>query len=273
MPNYMCATCGVQFASTLEPPQHCPICEDPRQYVNPNGQNWTTLEELRQTHSNVFKPQEPGLLGIGTEPTFAIGQRALLIQTPSGNVLWDCISLIDGTTVEQIQTLGGLSAIAISHPHFYSAMVEWSHAFGSIPIYLHAANREWVMRPDPVIVFWDSETYSLGEGLTLIHCGGHFPGSAVLHWAAGAEGRGVLLTGDTIFVVPDIRYVTFMYSYPNLIPLPAQAVERILQAVEPFAFDRLYSIWFDRVVVSDAKAVVSRSADRYLQAISKGISE
>lgn len=272
MANYICTTCGVQFAATPEPSAHCPICEDERQYVNPNGQAWTTLADLRQGHTNVFRPQEPGLTGIGTEPAFAIGERALLVQTPGGNILWDCVSLIDQATVDQVQALGGLSAIAISHPHFYSSMVEWSHAFGHIPIYLHAANREWVMRPDPAIIFWDTPTYALGSGLTLIHCGGHFPGSTVLHWPAGAEGRGVLLAGDTIFVVPDTRYVTFMYSYPNFIPLPARTVERIVQAVEPFAFDRIYGIWFDRILASDAKAAIARSAARYIQAISQGIS-
>lgn len=146
-------------------------------------------------------------------------------------------------------------------------MVEWSHAFGGTPIYLHSANREWVMRPDPGIVFWDGPTLSIGSGVTLIHCGGHFPGSAVLDWAAGAEGRGAPLAGDTIFVVPDCRHVTFMYSFPNLIPLPAESIERILAAVEPFRFDRLYGIWFDRVVMSDAKDMVARSAARYLQSI------
>ncbi len=272
MPHYICTTCGVQFSATAEPPEHCLICEDERQYVNAKGQTWTTLAELRADHTNSFKPQEPNLIGIGTEPTFAIGQRALLVQRPEGNVLWDCISLIDQATIDQIEALGGLSAIAISHPHFYSSMVEWSHAFGGVPIYLHAANRKWVMRPDPVIVYWDSPTYSLGRGLTLINGGGHFPGSAILHWADGAEGRGVLLSGDTIFVVPDTRYVTFMYSYPNFIPLPAPAVERIVQAVEPFAYDRIYGIWFDRVVTADAKGAVARSKARYLRAISEGLS-
>lgn len=272
MPHYICTTCGVQFSATPEPPEHCPICEDERQYVNAQGQSWTTLADLRANHTNSFKPQEPNLVGIGSEPTFAIGQRALLIQRPGGNVLWDCISLIDQATIDQVQALGGLSAIAISHPHFYSSMVEWSHAFGGIPIYLHTANRQWVMRPDPAIVYWDSPTYSLGDGLTLINGGGHFPGSAILHWADGAEGRGVLLSGDTIFVVPDTRYVTFMYSYPNFIPLPAPAVERIVQSVEPFVYDRIYSIWFDRVVTADAKGAVARSKARYLRAISEGLS-
>ena len=187
MPNYSCITCGIQFAATNEPPDHCPICEDERQYVNPNGQQWTTSEELRRDHHNEFKPKEPGLIGIGTRPHFAIGQRALLVQTPEGNVLWDAPHMIDEASIEEMQKMGGHSAIAISHPHFYRAMVDWSQAFGNVPIYIHAADREWVMRPDPAIVFWESETYSLGEGLTLVNCGGHFEGSSVLHWAAGAD--------------------------------------------------------------------------------------
>lgn len=267
MPHFMCQTCATQFAASAEPPAHCPICEDERQYVNPHGQTWTTLEELRATHHIVFKTEEPALTGIGIEPAFAIGQRALLIHRPEGNILWDCIPLLDEAAVEQVQALGGLSAIAISHPHYYSAMVEWSHAFGGVPIYLHAADQAWVMRPDPAIVFWAGETYPLGEGVTLIHCGGHFTGSSVLHWAAGAQGRGALLTGDTLYVPFDTRYVSFMYSYPNLIPLPVKAIERMVEALEPYPFERLYAAWFDKVVTTEAKAAVARSVQRYVRAI------
>jgi glyoxylase-like metal-dependent hydrolase (beta-lactamase superfamily II) len=266
MANYICATCGVQFADMDGLPEHCPVCEDERQYVGWGGQTWTTLEALRADYHNVIKSVEPGLTGIGTHPTFAIGQRALLVQTAQGNILWDCISLIDDPTMAAVQALGGISAIAISHPHFYSSMVEWSHAFDA-PIYLHAADRQWVMRPHPGIVFWEGETSSLGTGVTLIRCGGHFPGGTVLHWAAGAEGRGALLSGDILQVVSDRRYVSFMYSYPDLIPLPASAVRRIVAAVEPFQFDRIYGGWWDRVVATDAKAAVARSAERYIAAI------
>jgi hypothetical protein len=181
--------------------------------------------------------------------------------------LWDCISLLDNPTIAAVRTLGGIAAIAISHPHFYSSMVEWSHAFDA-PIYLHADDRQWVMRPDPAIVFWEGETHSLMDGVTLVRCGGHFAGSAALHWAAGGEGRGALLTGDTLQVVSDRRFVTFMYSYPNSIPLPAAAIRRIVGAVEPFAFDTLYGGWWDRIVAPDAKGAVARSAERYIAAIS-----
>jgi len=267
MPNYICMTCGTQYPTAQEPPSHCPICEDERQYVGWNGQTWTTLEVLCADHHNVFKTIEPGLTDIGTEPKFAIGQHAFLVQSPGGNVLWDCISLIDDQTIAEVKALGGLSAIAISHPHFYSSMVEWSYAFGRVPIYLHESNREYVMRPDLVIVFWKGETQSLSGGLTLIRCGGHFVGSTVLHWAAGDEGRGVLLTADTINVVANRRYVSFMHSFPNLIPLPASEVRRVARAVEPFRFDRIYGGWPGSVVASDAQAAVARSAERYLRAI------
>ena len=224
------------------------------------------MDHLRTDHHNVFRDEERGLTGVRTEPEFAIGQRALLIQTEQGNILWDAISYLDETTIDTVRGLGGISAISISHPHFYSSMVEWSRAFDA-PIYLHSANRSFVMRPDPTIEFWDGETLALSPAVTLVRCGGHFPGSTVLHWAAGAGGRGVLLTGDTIYVVSDRRYASFMFSYPNLIPLPAAAIRGIVGAVEPLAFDRLYSSWFERVIRHDAKQAVMRSAERYIHAI------
>ena len=266
MPSSICVTCGTQFAPTDSPPERCPICEDERQYVPPSGQEWTTLDVLRQTHHTVIKPQEPGLTGIGVHPDFAIGQRALLVQTPEGNLLWDCISLIDDPTIAAVRSLGGIRAIAISHPHYYACMVEWSRAFDA-PIYLHEAERRWVMRPDDAISFWSGETHSLFGALTLIRCGGHFEGGQVVHWPAGAEGEGALLTGDIIQVIPDTRYVSFMYSYPNLIPLPSAAVEHIASAVAPYTFDRIYGAWWHRVVPSDAHAAVSRSAARYVRAL------
>lgn len=267
MPYFICATCGTQFPESATPPAHCPICEDERQYVGWKGQQWTTLDDIRKQHHSVIRTEEPGLTGIGAEPRFAIGQRPLLVQAPGGNVLWDCTTLLDDTIVEAVQALGGISAIAISHPHYYSTMIEWSHTFGHVPIYIHEAERKWVMRPDPVVKFWQGETHALGEGLTLIRCGGHFEGGQVLHWAQGAEGRGALLAGDIINVVQDRRWVSFMYSYPNQIPLNASAVRHIVDAVEPFAFDRIYSAWFDAMVARDGKAAVKRSAERYIRAI------
>ncbi|MFO7169792.1 MAG: MBL fold metallo-hydrolase, partial [Chloroflexota bacterium] len=148
MTNFICRTCGTQFAESDAPPAACPICSDERQYIGYDGQRWTTLEELQRDYHNVIKPVEPGLTGIGTHPTFAIGQRALLVQTPHGNLLWDCVSLIDEPTVAAVRALGGVRAIAISHPHYYSSMVEWSRAFDA-PIYLHADDQQNIMRPDP----------------------------------------------------------------------------------------------------------------------------
>lgn len=191
MPNYICTTCGTQYAESDSPPSECVICEDERQYVGWAGQQWTTLPKLRGSHRISLRLEELGLYGIGMEPSFAIGQRALLITRPEGNILWDCIPLSDDGLVEMIEGIGGVSAIAISHPHYYTSMVEWSRAF-DCPIYLHNADRQWVMRPDPAIEFWDGETKSLDDDLTLIRCGGHFEGGTVLHWPGGADGRGVI---------------------------------------------------------------------------------
>jgi len=230
-----------------------------------NGQRWTTLEELRQKHHNTVR-EDHGLIGIGTEPSFAIGQRALLIQSPSGNLLWDCITLLDDATVDAVRKLGGIKAIAISHPHYYSSLVEWANAF-DVPVLLHEADRQWVMRPDPRVEHWSGKTQELWDGMTLINAGGHFDGGTVLHWPGGADGAGALLAGDIIQVAQDRRWVSFMYSFPNYIPLPARKIDSIVSAVEPFQFDRIYGAWWDRNVTSNAKDAVRRSADRYKRAI------
>ncbi|HEX7022496.1 MAG TPA: hypothetical protein VF171_06540 [Trueperaceae bacterium] len=266
MPHYICVTCGSQFGASEAPPAHCPICEDERQYVGHDGQLWTTLAELGGNHRNRVELLEPALTGIGTEPEFAIGQRALLVQTSEGNVLWDCISLLDEATRAAVERLGGLSAIAISHPHFYSSMIEWAHAFDA-PVYLHAADRQWVMRPDPAIRFWVGETQQLFGGLTLVRGGGHFEGGTVLHWPQGAGGRGALLCGDIISPAADRRYVSFMYSYPNRIPLPAAEVRRIAATMEPYAFDRIYGGWWGQVVSTAGKEALRLSAERYVRAL------
>ena len=267
----ICVTCGTQFAESEAPPATCPICEDERQFVGWAGQAWTTLEDLRAQHRLALGDEGDGLLGIGCEPRFAIGQRALLVPAAAGegpgrNVLWDCISLIDDAAVRVVEALGGVAAIAISHPHYYSSMVEWSRAFGGVPIYLHADERAWMMRPDPAVVLWEGEQLGIGDGVTLLRLGGHFSGAQVLHWT-GADGRGVLLAGDILQVVQDRRFVSFMYSYPNYIPLPAATVRRMVERLEPYPFERVYGAWFGAVVRADAKAAVHRSAERYIRAL------
>jgi glyoxylase-like metal-dependent hydrolase (beta-lactamase superfamily II) len=183
-------------------------------------------------------------------------------------VMWDCVHLLDDEGAQQIERRGGLRAIAISHPHYYTGMVEWAQRFGC-PVYIHAADERWVMRPDPAIEVWEGETKELGDGLTLIRCGGHFAGGTVLHWAGGDA----LLSGDIVQVIPDRSHVGFMYSYPNLIPLPATSVEAIAGALEPFEFDVVYGAWWGRIVRGDAKGIVQRSAERYVRALAGDLPE
>ncbi|MGH7071919.1 MAG: MBL fold metallo-hydrolase [Acetobacteraceae bacterium] len=269
MPMFICVRCGTQYPPSERPPTSCPICEDEREYVNPNGQTWTTLEAMRKSYFAVFREHEKGLIGIGMVPHFAIGQRALLIATDAGNVLWDCISFIDEASIKIVRGLGGIGAIAISHPHYYGAMVEWSQAFDHAPIYLHAADRQWIMRSDSAIVLWNEETKEIAPGVTLIRGGGHFDGGTMLHWAEGADGHGALLASDIATVGLD-NYVSFMRSYPCLIPLDRSSIKHIAQALEPWRFDRVYGGWFERgLIASGGKAAVEYSVARYLRAISQ----
>jgi hypothetical protein len=272
MPFFICTACGMQYPPSDTPPALCVICEEERQYVPPGGQSWTTLAALSQSHMNAFHEHEPDVLGIGAG--FAIGQRALLVQTSGGNLLWDCVATLDAATVSAIKGLGGLKAIAISHPHFYTTMVEWAHAF-DCPIHLNAADQAWIMRSDPAIKLWQGDTFKLWDGVTLIRCGGHFPGGTVLHWQESknggtngrGQGRGIVCAGDILTVATDRKWLSFMRSYPNFIPLSQKEVEHIGAAMAPFSFDVLYGHYFDRVIAKDAKAVLEKSVARYVAAV------
>jgi glyoxylase-like metal-dependent hydrolase (beta-lactamase superfamily II) len=264
MTTWICATCGVAYPPAATAPERCPICEDSRQYVGANGQEWTTMDRLRGTHRNEMREEEPGLSSIHTEPGF--GQRAFLIETGDGNVLWDCITLLDDETIAWVRQRGGIRAMAISHPHYYSSMRAWSEAFGDCPIWIHADDRKWVVSQAPQVTWWSGEMEPLFGGLTLVRCGGHFDGYQVLHWPAGAGGTGALFAGDQPQVCMDRRWVTFMYSYPNMIPFDAATVRRITDTLEPLAFTRLYGA-FGRHVMDEAKPVIARSRARYLRAI------
>jgi glyoxylase-like metal-dependent hydrolase (beta-lactamase superfamily II) len=183
--------------------------------------------------------------------------------------MWDCISLVDEDSVRLLRQRGGLSAIAISHPHFYASMTTWSAAFDDCPVYIHAADGQWVQYRGAGLRLWEGNTLEILPGVTLINTGGHFAGSTALHWADGCNGGGALLVGDSLTVVMDRRYVSFMYSYPNLIPLPAYAVRRIADSVRPFPFERVYGAWDGRTVSSAGKDAVDKSAERYLRFLEK----
>ncbi len=267
---FLCVTCGTQYPESAQPPERCAICEDERQYVGPDGQEWATLEQARSRHKNRIKPEEKGLHSINTEPKLGIGQRAFLIQTPRGNVLWDCVALLDDPTIARIKALGGIHEIAISHPHYYTTMVEWSRAFGNAPIHIHESDKPWVMRPDSAVHFWSGETLSLTGGTSLIRTGGHFEGFQVLLWPDGGEGRGALMAGDQPQICMDPKQVSFMWSYPNFIPLNPTTIRHVLGCLERLEYDRVYGAFTVRgkgIIPTGGKEVVRRSAERYLRAI------
>lgn len=264
----ICTTCGTQYAPSEEPPARCSICDEERQFLLPTGQQWTSLAQLRKSHMATFR-RDGELTGIGTSPAFGIGQRALLVRTPQGNVLWDCISLIDDAIVDILHALGGLQAIAISHPHYYTTMIDWSDAFGGIPVYLHAADQRWIMRSAPCLQLWSEATREILPGITLIRVGGHFEGGTVLHWAHGAGNKGALLSGDLLQVTADRKFVSFMWSYPNYIPLGEKAVRAIAKRLEGWRYDAIYGAFWDRVVARDGVNVTQKSVARHIEILQR----
>jgi glyoxylase-like metal-dependent hydrolase (beta-lactamase superfamily II) len=264
MPLHICSTCGTSYPDGPDAPSRCLICEDERQFVPRAGQAWTTPEKLAGGHVNAWRLLETGLFEIHTQPQFAIGQRALLLRTSEGNILWDCIALLDTATEALVRGLGGLRMIAISHPHYYTCMQDWARAF-DCPVHLHAADAAWIMRPDPMIRLWDGDTLQIVRDVTLLRLGGHFPGGTVLHWADGADGRGAILSGDVVQVAADLSRVSFLWSYPNMMPLSAAAVRRIADTLAQWRFERIYGAFPGRQVMTDGAHAVERSAVRYIE--------
>ncbi len=257
---WICQTCAVEHAEVVEV---CAICADERQWVPAAGQQWTTLDELAAAgHQTRVRELEPDLFGVTVEPKVGIGQQAHLVVTSRGNLLWDPPGYLDDEGVRRIHEHGELAAIASSHPHMFGVQVEWSRALGGVPVLVAEPDIEWVSRPDQAIRAW-AGTLEVLPGVTLVQLGGHFPGSAVALWAAGAGGNGVLFGGDTIQTNPDRASVTFMRSYPNRIPLSARVVQRLTQAVEVFSFDRTYDN-FGGTIDTGARSAVRRSAERYI---------
>jgi hypothetical protein len=263
---WICATCGVQVAPRVTPPEQCRICTDSRQYVGWAGQHWLDPRELSRTRQIEFRV-EHGITTLHQVPGFAINQRAFLIPTGAGNVLWECLSAITDEAVAELRARGGVAAIAISHPHFYAAMVDWSDAFGGVPIYVHAADEAWIARPSKAIVAWRGARLPLAHDAELIHLGGHFPGSAGLWWRGGPGSGGSLFPGDALQVAMDRRSTTFMYSYPNAIPLGPGAVHALRARVADLEYDDVFGYSAGREIIGNAKHCMEASFARYLAAI------
>lgn len=256
--SFICTTCGIEYEPSAVAPVDCKICLDDRQYVHPKGQSWTNLAALNSSYKNIIEKVTSDVYAVYSTPAFAIGQRAHLLITPNGNILWDCISNLDASTLELVKRLGGIDAIAISHPHYYTTMAQWSKAFNDVPVYLHATDEKWITRRDFNAVLWTEETKDILPGVTLINSGGHFPGGAILHY------KDMLLVGDIIQVCPDLKSVSFMYSYPNMIPLPKRDILHIRESVKSFRYDAIYGA-FGLYIKSGGEDVLQFSIDRYLK--------
>lgn len=258
--TWLCATCGVEYPPAPQPPRQCPICTDERQYVPVTGQAWTTLRRLREHGRRVEVFEVADALHGLHAAAVGIAQQGMLVRTWGGNLLFDVPGLIDDESVAAVREFGGIAAIVASHPHMYGAQSAWSAAFGDAPIWVAAADERWLGHRPAAVRTW-SEPFEVLPGVRLDQIGGHFPGSTIAHWPAGADGGGVLFAGDAIFPVADGN-VTFLRSYPNRIPLSAAVVRRMATHVSRYRFDVLYNN-FGASAGPRADDIVQRSAARY----------
>jgi len=263
MTPWICPTCATQYAPSEHPPEHCPVCEDDRQYVAWEGQQWTTHEALQQRYK-LRIDRDADLLAIAVDPAFAIPQRTLHLRTDAGNLLWESLGFVNDDAVRALRDAGGVDRIIVSHPHFYSSMVEWSEALGGVEILLHEADRAWVRRPSENIRFWRGDTLQLSDEITLVNVAGHFPGSTALHWKSGPHGQGALFPGDAPHVTQDRKQVTFMHSVPNFTPMKPSAVRRMRALLAPYDYDDVYGFSWGRNILGGGKRAVEASFDKFL---------
>ena len=258
----VCFTCG-----TLYPPHYisneCIICNEERQYVPETGQKWITQDNLLASYKNSIKRINDRLFQIEIEPRFAIGQRAFLVLSENGNILWDCIPLLDNKTIDFINSKGGLKAIAFSHPHYYSNMHDWAKTF-DCPVYIHQSDEQHIVYKSTNIRLWEGEEMPLWDDLKLVNIGGHFEGSSVL-MVSGLTEKGVMLCGDTMYQSPSKKHFAIMYSYPNRMPLPISEIKRIKDRLLKLDFDTVYGFYGYQNLEGSAKEVLENSFNRYLE--------
>ena len=257
----ICTTCGTQYPPGKQVPDLCTICNDDRQYINENGQAWTTMEDLQNNYSTRVSKLSDQISALKMQPDFALANRALLVQSPGGNILWDCIPLPDQQTVDYLHSIGGLKAIAFSHPHYYSTMNEWAALF-NCPIYIHELDREWIMYPTPSLKLWNGDSLPLWDGIKIVHTDGHFPGSCVL-WLPSSTGKGTLLCGDSVYLSRSKRHLSVMYSYPNQILLHRRDFEAFDHKTSALKFDTLYGAFDNQDLEGNAMDVFHVSMQRY----------
>lgn len=258
----ICCTCGTQFPQNYSSDE-CVICNEERQYVPASGQSWIFKNEFVRSHGNKIVPLTDNLYEIIVEPTFAIGQRAFLVLSKNGNVLWDCIPLLDDATLDFINSKGGLKAIAFSHPHYYSNMNDWAEAF-NCPIYIHKEDETYIVDKGKRIHLWNGKQIQLNDDISLINIGGHFKGSSVL-LLPNASDKGVMLCGDTMYLSPSKKHFAIMYSYPNRIPLPLKEIKRIKTELDALDFDSVYGFYSYQNLTENVKEILGNSFRRYLE--------
>ena len=258
----ICVTCGTQFPPGEALPQLCPICNDDRQYINPNGQTWISTGELNEKHTVKITKINKNLYSLKVDPDFAITQRAFLIISPQGNILWDCIPLLNDEVVAFINSIGGLKAIAFSHPHYYSNMNEWARIF-DCPVYIHSLDEQWVNYKSKFIKLWNGDSELLWDGIKIIHIGGHFPGSCVLHLPYPGS-KGTVFCGDTFYIAPSKRHIAVMHSYPNQILLPKDDLIAVYKKSAGLEFDILLGAFERQNLTENAQLLFTNSMKRYI---------
>lgn len=257
----ICKTCGTRYHPDNFDVTKCPICLDERQFVKDGEQYWVSYDEIQQNYLIHINQLRSDVFELKMLPDFAIGQKAHLLITSNGNVLWDCLPFFDKPTADFISAKGGLKLIAISHPHFYGIMDEWAHYF-NCPIYLNSKDENWIMDNQRNIQLWNSDMIEIFPHIHIVNVEGHFPGSSVLFYDQ-ANKPGTIFTGDSIYLSRDKKHLSSMYSYPNLIPLKPAILFEVFARIRKLDFDSLYGAFSWQNLEKGAKSIFRHSYEKH----------
>lgn len=291
----ICTACGTQFPTAdRQSLKTCFICDDPRQFTPPTGQSFTTLSSIQSSdHHNIWTPflDDENFISITTQPKVAIGQRCILIKTPQGNVLWDCITLLDEGTITKIRALGGLKAVVISHPHYYTTHLLWARTF-NCPVYISTEDRQWLAQTSSSHQIFLKETEvetelkidHVGTGLMMLKLGGHFPGSLVVLY------KSRLLVADTLVSTPSglsnfsvdalgiprerpagMNSYVFMWSIPNMIPLPPKELTRMWGVLRKYGWRSTHGAFVGADIVGNDEGEMKKRVLESMQIQVKGM--
>ncbi len=259
---FVCENCGF-WQKRFAVPDTCPVCEDFRHPVPPDGYAFATPEQVDARQAVSWDEPLPGVTRFSTEPSIGIGSSGYLIETPAGNLHFDGCGWYDDEALARVEERGGVAFLAASHAHVYGAL--WRVADRYSPKVVFQAEALPFCQAFPVTFPFD-EAWELTPGFTLHRTAGHTPDHTVLHDATNRR----LYCGDALKftfagekqTVGTPETVSTHLAYDAHIPITHGDARRYRELFASLDFDAVVTPW--EVVTAGGKAAALALLDAQL---------